>query len=202
MAKIRHSVSSKKSKINFKRLTAAVSVIYNLGDIGPAGGLIVYDAGSLQSWGRWIELAPQNWYSETSVQGSKDPLLQFRTNSSLESSQNTSLLIGGGLANTTAVALVDTGNGACKIVDQLTLGGKNDWFVPSRDELLQIYSQNPHPSSGYGFTAFSNTAYYTSSESSTDPSNNVWIVAMQNGGTDNYWNKGNSTRVRPARYVS
>jgi hypothetical protein len=189
--------------------TNSSPVTYNLGDVGPAGGLIVYDAGSLQSWGRWIELAPENWdswpWSGTSVQGSTDPLLQFRTNSSLESSQNTSLLIGGGLANTTAIALADTGNGACKIVDQLTLGGRSDWFVPSRDELLQIYSQKNHPSnpsSGYGFTAYSNTAYYTSSESSTDPSNNVWIVNMQNGGTDNYWNKGNSTRVRPARYVS
>ena len=31
-----------------------------IGKIGPAGGIIFYDAGSNQSWGRYLEAAPQS----------------------------------------------------------------------------------------------------------------------------------------------
>ena len=32
-----------------------------VGDIGPGGGLVFYDAGSAQDWGQYIEMAPKDW---------------------------------------------------------------------------------------------------------------------------------------------
>lgn len=32
-----------------------------VGDTGPGGGIVVYDAGSVQNWGRYLEVAPNGW---------------------------------------------------------------------------------------------------------------------------------------------
>ncbi len=46
-----------------------------VGDTGPGGGIVVYDAGSKQSWGQYIEMARKGWsdHSEESDDPSADP---------------------------------------------------------------------------------------------------------------------------------
>ena len=33
-----------------------------VGDVGPGGGLVFYNAGSRQDWGQYIEMAPKDWH--------------------------------------------------------------------------------------------------------------------------------------------
>jgi len=48
--------------------------------------------------------------------------------------------IGNGQANTTAiVAAQGAGSYAAKLCNDLTEGGYNDWFLPSKDELDKLY---------------------------------------------------------------
>ncbi|MEY3266061.1 MAG: hypothetical protein RJA15_507 [Actinomycetota bacterium] len=49
-----------------------------VGDTGPGGGIVVYDAGSQQDWGQYIEMARKGWYDNTEgSNASPDPLGSF-----------------------------------------------------------------------------------------------------------------------------
>ena len=46
-----------------------------VGDSGPGGGIVVYDAGSQQDWGQYIEMARKGWHDKTEgANASPDPL--------------------------------------------------------------------------------------------------------------------------------
>jgi hypothetical protein len=44
-----------------------------VGDIGPGGGLVFFDAGSAQAWGQFLECAPAGWFGS----GEDDPVLPW-----------------------------------------------------------------------------------------------------------------------------
>ena len=69
----------------------------------------------------------------------------------------TSTAIGSGQANTTAI-VTKCSSSAAYICDILVLNGYNDWFLPSEDELNQLYMQR----SVVG--GFANDYYWSSSE--------------------------------------
>ena len=49
-----------------------------VGDSGPGGGIVVYDAGSQQDWGQYIEMARKGWYDKTEgPNASNDPFGSF-----------------------------------------------------------------------------------------------------------------------------
>jgi hypothetical protein len=87
----------------------------------------------------------------------------------------TSTTFGTGMANTTAIV-----NGcsvspfAASECNDLVLNGYNDWYLPSRDELVLMYQNLKTQSLGN----FSNDWYWSSSQVS---SGNAWYVTFHNG---------------------
>jgi hypothetical protein len=100
--------------------------------VGPAGGWVFYDAGSAQSWGRYLECAPASteWTGKqwgkvgTSVVGTKTAVGTGKSNTDLIVA-----VLNAAPAETDRAAL---------LADALTYGGYSDWFLPSEDELYQM----------------------------------------------------------------
>lgn len=129
---------------------------YALRDTGPAGGLIFYLNPSYATDGwRYLEAAPGDqstgvqWYN-----GSYVLIDAWRTGGGDA--------IGTGQANTTAIVTVQgAGTYAAKICDDLVIGDYSDWFLPSQDELDQMYA-NLH-AAPYGVGGFTANSFYWSS---------------------------------------
>jgi hypothetical protein len=98
------------------------------GQIGPGGGLVFFDKGNANGGWQYLEAAPidqgigQGWGCiGTDFYG-------------------ISPSIGSGEANTAIiVAVCNEVTFAAKLCDDLTLGGQNDWFLPSLSELNLMY---------------------------------------------------------------
>jgi hypothetical protein len=108
--------------------------IYKVGDIGPAGGIIFYDKGNNSGGWRYLEAAP----AET------DRVVdRFSYHSSY--AEITDRTFGAGLMNT-RIYLEKlringiTGNTAPRVCDDLVFNGFDDWYLPSLDELLRMYT--------------------------------------------------------------
>jgi hypothetical protein len=79
----------------------------------------------------------------------------------------TGTALGTGKANTAAIVEAQgEGSYAAKICDDLVLGGYDDWYLPSKDELDKLY-QNKVVIGGFA-SAFYNYWYWSSSELSGD----------------------------------
>ncbi len=124
--------------------------IYNIGDIGPAGGFIFFDKGNSSGGWRYLEAAPEDqsteirWYNGENI----------RTGA-------TGIKIGTGQSNTKKI-ISSHGNGiyAAKVCTDYYGGGKTDWFLPSKDELKLMYKTLYKNSIG-GLT---DADYWTSTE--------------------------------------
>ncbi len=106
-----------------------------VGDTGPGGGLVFIDASTAgNAAGVCFEAAPATWALPWGCE-----------NSVVEPS--TDLAIGTGKENTVAMLdLCERGEvppplNAASFADQLRAGGKDDWFLPSQDELKELYTQ-------------------------------------------------------------
>jgi len=103
----------------------------------------------------------------------------------------TATTIGSGQTNTTNIVNGCSDEGiAGKICNDLVLNGYSDWFLPSKDELNQLYLQKNLVG------GFSNVIYQTSSESFTY---NNWVQDFNAGTQANYAGKNNLYRVRAVR---
>ncbi len=132
---------------------------FETGDIGPAGGHIFYDKGSFSSGWRYMEAAPASG-------GTKWTNWAATYTNQLSTSSD----IGKGKANTaTIVAALDASGEtdyAAKFCDDLSLtsGGVTyeDWFMPSRYELREMYTSLGSKSiGGFGTIKYwSSTDYY------------------------------------------
>jgi hypothetical protein len=134
-------------------ITEPTAATYNLGDTGPAGGIIFYDKGNYLNGWRYMEAAPTDqstnstWYNGT----------YFITGA-------TGTAIGTGITNTTTiVSSQGVGSYAAEICDSLVLGGCDDWFLPSKDELSLIMNNVNRMILGGGFRG--DDWYWSSSES-------------------------------------
>ncbi len=102
----------------------------------------------------------------------------------------TATALGTGNDNTaTIVASQGTGNYAAKICSDLVLGGYDDWYLPSKDELNKLYKNKT------AIGGFVIAHYWSSSEYGND---NAWFQVFGNG-YQNLNNKTNTYYVRAVR---
>ena len=155
-----------------------------MGDTGPGGGIVFYatttpfDCGvDLNAKCTNLEAAPSdqgqtNWCSNTNV-----------------SLNVTSTAIGAGMSNTTK-ALTNCTSGAIHVAANYTTTTKDDWYLPSRDELNLMYDKRGDIG---GFAA---AGYWSSSED-----NAYRAVAKGFFSGNQLYNTKDSTRVyvRPVR---
>jgi hypothetical protein len=116
---------------------AAVNVagIYRIGDIGPSGvGTVFYVS---NGGAKGLEAAPISWSTI-----STDCQIAWISGGSTETTLNdgTTTTIGSGLANSNAI-VAQSGEVMSAAIECRAYhgGGKTDWFLPSKDELNQMF---------------------------------------------------------------
>jgi len=104
---------------------------YKIGDIGPGGGIVFYDKGNdLEGW-RYMEAAVNFDITSSHAWGY------------FFNDIGTQTAIGTGKENTRLMLTTGAAPAAQACVD-FRGGGKNDWFLPSKDELNELYKQRNH----------------------------------------------------------
>jgi len=167
---------------------------YEIGATGPGGGIVIYDKGTDRDGGwRYLEAANENlgsgigWAStDTFVPGA------------------TGTAIGTGRANTLAIIAAfpdDTELNNASIAAAAYRGGeKDDWFMPSRYELNELYKLR----SIFDITTGN---YFTSSEYGEDAPRNVYVLGFTGGGEYPFfigapkdYTSASNYHARPVRY--
>ena len=145
----------------------AIAPVCNVGDIGPGGGIVFYDAGKTESWGRYLEIAPKSCEGVRSPFRPKSKLKVMVYSGALAKTWLVAKAVGMGRANTRAiVAAFGATTNAAKYADDLVCGGKDDWFLPSKDELdiaFNRLAQNRVAGTDTPIGGFNKGYYWTSS---------------------------------------
>jgi hypothetical protein len=181
--------------LNFKPggTTCATGGYCRVGDIGPAGGVIFIDTSTASSNGRIFEAAPQNW------SGSEDlaSVAQFCTGGAAATANITSgSQIGIGWGET-LTANFDAGctGGAAQVAADLNLNGYSDWFVPSENEAVQLYTYRNQVGLiqlGSNWST-GNWGYWTSTENSASV---MRIISNASG-----WSIGNGDKSQANKFM-
>jgi len=162
---------------------------YKIGDTGPAGGFIFYDKGNNSSGWRYLEAGPLE--------------IEFMGIWSVRDTKvvNTQATIGSGKRNTElAVEAFKQATGewdtAPQKVAELEFNEFNDWFIPSRDELDQMYGNLKRKNLG----DFKNGWYWSST---VDGGPYIYTQNFENGLMSHLLGSATSRRqyIRPIRQV-
>ena len=154
------SIAADSSYITASASAVSFSVVYQVGDTGPSGGIVFYveaSGGTFTSTGsacgsacKYLEAAPAGWIVASTPAGQTncynagtstvDPRCVWSGDTSNAiggTAQGTA--IGTGHANTTAIILQNSTAGKAATVSRAYQGGgKTDWFLPSQLELNQL----------------------------------------------------------------
>ncbi len=187
------------------------SAICKIGDIGPGGGIVFYDAGKKEAWGRYLEIASVEceairlpWRPE----GNNKVVYRLAMGKSAAQQRVLAKGIGMGQSNTRKiVGALGAGNYAAKWAEDLNCGGVDDWFLPSKDELDIAYNRLAQYRTGGQDTTVGtfNKGYYWTS---TDYNNvTAWTQYFMDGQqfdrvqtlSGNKQPPANPFRVRPVR---
>ena len=183
-------------------LTCAAGGACVVGNTGPGGGTVFYVASTyFTSTGsacgttcNYLEAAPTGWITTPAGQVNcpiqytgEDPQCQW---SGITSSLvTTGLAIGTGYANTSAMITQSNVAGKAGTVARgFQGGGKTDWFLPSRDELYEMYSQRTI------IGGFNTHWYWSSSEDSGSSAKHQYFPGLAGA-----FSKTFSGSVRPVR---
>jgi hypothetical protein len=179
-----------------------------IGNTGPGGGVVFYDAGSQQLWGRYLEVAPSDW--SATVWGAlwcnvgNRYLTADATEASLRAKRGTA--IGMGKANTDLM-LSSCSAGAAVVTRAYQGGAKSDWSLPSKDELNELCKYARGQATGNSKIicqnfdgvlrgGFTEATYWSSTE---DTETNAWLQSFAPGFTYGSGSKNLGFRVRPIR---
>ncbi|MDR2702309.1 MAG: DUF1566 domain-containing protein [Spirochaetaceae bacterium] len=162
--------------------TPSAPVAYKIGDRGPAGGIVFYDKGNNSDDWRYLEAAPRDlgktqWQSSvTDISGTKDSIGSGRENTQIASRANCR---------------------AAMMCQQFSLGGYQDWFLPSKNELDLMYI-NLKMIRDVG--NFSDEWYWSSTQYNEDA---AWAQLFKDGNQRGYsydgGRKSNTYSVRACR---
>jgi hypothetical protein len=192
-------------------LTCATGGSCALGDTGPGGGIIFYVANTPFACGparsfscTYLEAARSNWNNggdarRTWAQASPVNYQNTAIFNSTAPETASATAIGWGYRNTRAIILQGNSNAATSaaaLADSYssTFSGAviDDWFLPSKDELSQLYVRRAIVG---GFVETEDTYYFSSSGSSFFT---AWVLSYFDGWQGS-GNKGDSFYLRPIR---
>ena len=162
---------------------------YQVGDIGPAGGLIFHVNPKYQSDGwRYLEAAP---FDQSA--GAKWGC--FRT--AISGARGTA--IGAGRQNTLdMLASCNDAESAAALCAKASINGFADWFLPSRDELALMYTRLAATNvADFGqHRVADNDSYWSSTQETTDMAHHIDFA---DSGRQHYDDKDYPRRVRAVR---
>ena len=154
-----------------------------IGDIGPAGGVVFYDAGATRSWGRYLEASPSSTeavglpWKRLSVNDRVNRMYYNTPLASARLKRVASKLIGAGQLNTTRILRVyGRGAYAARYAANLEVNGYGDWFLPSEDELEKMYTYMQ--TANTPLDPLKRSYYWSSSEYDYD---NAWTINFKDG---------------------
>jgi len=184
-------------------LTCAQGGTCVVGNTGPGGGIVFYvqTATADAPW-RYMEAAPNTWAG-----GSADPAMNWCTIDSIFlplfpgggnptdlATASTFTTIGSGFRNT-KVMLANCTWGAANAVTFYNGGGKNDWFLPSKGELDELYAQRVIVGGFIPDNPPTRSPYHSSSEGSATED----LLKLFATGADGNGTKSSSYYIRPVR---
>jgi TolB-like protein len=156
---------------------------YQVGDTGPAGGIVFYDKGVLSDGWRYLEAAPAG--SEFTAQwGAYGKRVNVTATGIGTGKQNTEKII-------QFLRNIGESGRAAQLSDSLDIAGFDDWFLPSKDELDLMYKNLK----AKGLGDLGDVRYWSSSETNTDY---AWDQRFRDG-TQNASYKYNTGSVRAVR---
>ena len=149
---------------NYRAKTSSKTITrktYKVGQTGPGGGKIFYVDLTRPAGSKYFEAACAGWQNNCDGK-TADPEAKWMIGSSGAGADGTA--IGTGEQNTTDIADnvggCPTSGIAARLANDLTLGGQSDWFLPSIDELNQMYTNLHSASTPLG--GFSAGRYWSS----------------------------------------
>ena len=190
------------TRITVETFTATDTVVtYEIGDTGPGGGIIFYVSNTPFACGptgnsfcQYLEAAPNNW-SGAGV-GAQDPRRTWAVaaNQTISVAGALGTAIGTGFANSIAIANQagnDASNSAAVLALEYEGGGETDWYLPSSEELRELWQIRIEPHIILEFFSF-----WSSTQNAGTPDQ-----AWDSGGDNpvNYGAKSSATPVRPIR---
>jgi curli biogenesis system outer membrane secretion channel CsgG len=158
------------------------SVVYKVGDRGPAGGTIFYVNPSATDGWRYLEAAP----ASTEWTG-----IAWSTLSRASDLKGTNIDMGTGKQNTQVIVNYSLNNGvscrAAMVCNNLTSGGYDDWFLPSKSELnlMFVYLREA------GIGGFKGDWYWSSS---VNDNGYVWVQQFNDGSQGDAYPFGGENR--------
>jgi len=180
-------------------LACADGGICAVGDTGPGGGVVyILSTTSGNTTGLTFEAARNDWNGSA-----PDGKGKWCAANTVVSGLGTAIGTGSSNSATIATSCSSTGtDDAAEYVRGKTIGGKTDWFLPSRDEALAIYTQRSVFTGAYATNqADSDEARYLTSTQGTI-SGNALGAYMEGGvhpGASGDFSKTYHFAIRPVR---
>lgn len=180
-------------------LSCAAGGACAVGDTGPGGGVVyILSTTSGNTTGLTFEAARNDWNGSA-----PDGTLKWCAATTVISGLSSA--IGSGSSNSATMATTCTSTGAddaAEYVRGRTIGGKTDWFLPSRDEAIAIYTQRSVFTGAYATNGTgTDAARYLTSTQGANPFNalGVYMAGGISPGNSDDFSKTFGFAVRPIR---